>query len=139
MELIQQQLAEAGITVELREAPIAEAAEIQAEGNFDASWGNITRPDPDILRNQFSTEGANNLRLEPGELDELLAEQVTEVDPDARAELVAEAQEEITTEYHSIPVLELTTVLATRDTVHGLRYDSGSRIHLNDIWIEDAD
>ncbi|NLS10766.1 ABC transporter substrate-binding protein [Nesterenkonia sp. MY13] len=139
VELIQQQLAEAGITVELREAPIAEAAEIQAEGNFDASWGNITRADPDILRNQFSTEGANNLRLEPGELDELLAEQATEVDPDARAEMVAEAQEKITTEYHSIPVLELTTVLATRDTVHGLHYDSGSRIHLNDTWIEDAD
>ncbi|NLS10767.1 ABC transporter substrate-binding protein [Nesterenkonia sp. MY13] len=138
-EMIQQQLAEVGINVTLRDVPIAEMGTLQSEGTYDVIWANLTRADPDILRARFDSTTANPQRLSASEIDDLLAAQSAEPDPEARAEIVAEAQEKITAEYLSVPVLESTAVLASREAVHGVRFDSGSRIYLNDVWIDDAD
>lgn len=138
-EMIQQQLAEVGINVTLRDVPIAEMGTLQGEGTYDVIWANLTRADPDILRARFDSTTANPQRLSASEIDDLLAAQSAEPAPEARAEIVAEAQEKIVAEYLSVPVLESTAVLASREAVHGVRFDSGSRIYLNDVWIEDAD
>lgn len=139
LELIQQQLAAVGIGVSLQEGQVAEWQTHLSEGTFETNWGNITRADPDILRTTYHTDLANSYRLEPSALDDLLLEQAAATDPQERAELVAQAQEHLVTEYLEIPVVDLTTVLAVRAEVHGVRFDSGSRVHLNDVWIEDAE
>lgn len=136
LELLQQQLAEIGIEVTLREGQIAEWQAILSEGSYDVNWGNITRADPDILRGNYHTELSNNYRLEASELDDLLEGQAGTTDNDERGDLTAQAQEHVVSNYLEIPVVELTTVLAAAPNVHGVHFDAGSRIHLYDTWIE---
>jgi peptide/nickel transport system substrate-binding protein len=134
VELIQQQLRRAGIDLQLREKPISENTPTLQSGQFTAVWGNVTRADPDILRSQYSTAGNNYYRLPPGPLDALLAEQAAEPDPAARAAVVAQAQQLLVQEHHTVPVVELTTALGVAADVHGVLFDASSRIQLHDAW-----
>jgi peptide/nickel transport system substrate-binding protein len=134
VELLQQQLRRVGIDVALREKPIAENTSVQQSGDFTALWGNITRADPDILRSSFSTGGNNYYRLPAGPLDALLAAQAAEPDVAARAAVAAQAQQLIVQERLTVPVVELTTVLAIDADVHGVEFDASSRIQLHDAW-----
>jgi peptide/nickel transport system substrate-binding protein len=134
VELIQQQVRKVGIDLQLREKPISENTPTLQSGQFVASWGNTTRADPDILRSTYATAGNNYYRLSPGPLDALLARQAAEPDEPARAATVAQAQQLLVQDHHTIPVVELTTVLGVGADVHGIAFDAGSRIQLHDAW-----
>ncbi len=134
LELIQQQLRAVGIDLQLRERPISDSTPVQQSGDFTASWANLTRADPDILRSQYSTVGNNFYRLTPGPLDGLLAEQAAQPDDAARAATVAQAQQLLAENYYTVPVVELTTVLGVGSTTHGVTFDASSRIYLHDAW-----
>lgn len=134
LELLQQQLGDAGIELAVVERPIADFNGIQTSGDFDALWLNLTRADPDLLRLQFSTELANNYRLPTTELDQVLQQQAATTDPAERAELVARAQQLIVDNAYVVPVVELTTVLGVAPDVHDLAFDASSRIQLYDTW-----
>jgi len=139
VELIQQQLSDIGVKINLEEGQTAEWNSRLGEGSFDLNWANITRADGDILRGDFDTELANNYRLtDTEELNDVLREQARTLDDDARNELLGEAQEYIVSNHLAIPVIDLTTIIASRAEVHGVRFDSGARVHLNDVWIQDA-
>ncbi|WP_109473061.1 ABC transporter substrate-binding protein [Ornithinimicrobium cavernae] len=135
LELIQQQLATVGIEVTLSEGQVADWGTRIAEGDFEANWGNLTRADADILRTSYSSEGANSYRLPASELDQVLAAQAAAADPAERADLAAQAQEGVLAGHHTVPVVELTTVLAAGPTVYGVAYDASSRVQLFDAWI----
>lgn len=135
LELIQQQLATVGIEVTLSEGQVADWGTRIAEGDFEANWGNLTRADADILRTSYSSQGANSYRIPASDLDRVLAEQAAAANAEARADLAAQAQEGVLTDYHSIPVVELTTVLAAGPSVYGVKYDASSRVQLFDAWI----
>ncbi|GAA0899724.1 ABC transporter substrate-binding protein [Pseudonocardia zijingensis] len=134
VELLQQQVRRVGIDLQLREKPISESQPTQQSGDFVASWGNLTRADPDILRSQFSTAGNNYYRLSPGPLDTLLAEQAAQPDPAARAATVVQVQQVLLEGHHTVPVVELTTVLGVAADVQGVLFDASSRIQLHDAW-----
>ena len=134
VELIQQQLRAAGIDLQLQERPIADSTPIQQSGEFTATWSNLTRADPDILRSSYSTAGNNFYRLTPGPLDTLLAEQAAERDEAARAATVTQAQQLLAENYYTVPVVELTTVLGVGPNSHDIRFDASSRIYLHDAW-----
>lgn len=134
VELIQQQVRKVGIDLQLREKPISESNPTLQSGEFVANWSNTTRADPDILRSSYATAGNNYYRLPPGPLDTLLAEQAAQPDEAARAATVGQAQELLVQEHYAVPVVELTTVLGVAADVHGILFDSGSRIQLHDAW-----
>jgi peptide/nickel transport system substrate-binding protein len=134
LELIQQQLKAVGIDLQLDERPITDSTPVQQSGNFVATWGNLTRADPDILRSQFATTGNNFYRLSAGPLDDLLAAQAAEADPAKRTGVVGQAQQLLLQNYYTVPVVELTTVLGVAADVHGVRFDASSRIQLYDAW-----
>jgi len=113
---------------------VADTQTVLQSGEFDAFWGNLTRADPDILRSQFSTRLTNFYRLPPTELDDVLTQQAATPDPAARRELVARAQQLLVENAWTVPVVELTTVLAAGPDVQGIRFDASSRIHLFDAW-----
>lgn len=136
LELVQQQLKAVGVEVNLRELPIATLNQAQQAGDFDALWGNLTRADPDILRNHYSTELANVNRLAPSELDRVLAEQAATIDAGRRQDLVSQAQRLIVENAYVIPVVELTTELGVATRVHDLDFEASSRIQLHDTWKE---
>lgn len=136
LELIQQQLKSVGIDVQLKELPIASVASALQGGDFDAAWGNLTRADPDILRSQYSSKGANYYRIPAGQLDTVLAQQAATADAGQRQQLVHQAQEQLVQNAYVIPVVELQTELGVAKSVHGLAFEASSRIQLHDTWKE---
>ncbi|WP_230424115.1 ABC transporter substrate-binding protein [Streptomyces radicis] len=136
LQLIQQQLRAIGVDLTLRSTSIAEFTALREEGDFDYTWGNATRTDPDILRTQFSAGLVNVARLPDGSpLEEALQAQNAVADPEARAEHSAAAQRLVLEEAYSVPVFELTTVLGIADHVHDLDFEASSRIQLHDTWV----
>jgi peptide/nickel transport system substrate-binding protein len=135
LELVQQQLKTVGIRLELKEMQIAQLAQVQTSGDFDALWGNLTRADPDILRTSYSTRLANAYRLPPTDLDGILEGQAAASDEAARKRLVEQAQRRIVERAYIVPVVELQTELGAAKNVHDLKFDASSRIQLHDTWI----
>ena len=121
--------------------PAAAAASYGSElrehgsGDFDVVWGNVTRADPDILRGSFSSRLGNFYHLPASSLDTALSAQAATTDPAKRGQLVSQAQKLIVQNAYNVPVVELQTQLGVSDKVHGLEFDSGSRVQLHDTWI----
>ncbi|MBT0769972.1 ABC transporter substrate-binding protein [Kineosporia sp. J2-2] len=136
LELVQQQLAGIGVTVQLKQAEISQYASVVQGGDYELVWGNVTRADPDILRTQFSTALVNPYRLPESGLDETLTEQAGTIDQGARDELVATAQETVVQNAFVVPVVELQTKLGVAKRVHDLNFEASSRIQLHDTWVE---
>jgi peptide/nickel transport system substrate-binding protein len=134
LELLQQQLKAVGVEVALHEYPIANIVQVQRSGDFDALWGNTTRADPDVLRTLYATGLVNAYRLAPGQLDAVLRGQGSAIDPAARRQQVATAQQLIVRQAYVIPVVELTTVLGVSATVHDLAFEASSRLQFHDTW-----
>ena len=130
LELIQQQARQVGIEIDLNSVPIGELQARLATGDFDLSWGNSTRPDPDILRNTFWRDGTAPYGITDAALVTALRGQQTTVDAKARAADAATAQRVIVDQALGVPVFELTTVLGLRPGVTGVRFDSYSRLQL---------
>ncbi|MFF0223521.1 ABC transporter substrate-binding protein [Streptomyces sp. NPDC004629] len=135
LELVQQQLKAVGIDVVLKQLQVSQFATTLQSGDFDVVWGNVTRSDPDILRNSFSTRLANVYHLPPGSLDTALSAQAATTVPAKRGQLVDEAQKLLVRNAYYVPVVELQTQLGVSTKVHDLAFDSGSRIQLHDTWI----
>lgn len=135
LELIQQQLKAVGVQVTLKQLQLTQLTPTQQSGEFDATWGNITRADPDILRSSFSTKLANFYRVPASGLDRTLSAQAATTDPEGRSKLVTQAQRSIVRDAYNVPVVELQTQLGLSTKVHSLAFDASSRIQLHDTWI----
>ncbi|NIH86494.1 ABC transporter substrate-binding protein [Amycolatopsis granulosa] len=136
LELIQQQLRRIGFDLVLEPHPNAEVLQIQQANGYDLLWYNVTRADPDILRNNFSTKAGNRSRLQPGNpLDAVLDAQAATVDPAARQQPVTEAQRLIVANGYAIPVFELTQVVALGPDAHAVNFEASSRLQLFDTWV----
>ncbi|MFG2784277.1 ABC transporter substrate-binding protein [Streptomyces prunicolor] len=135
LELIQQQLKAVGVGLTLKQLQVTQLAPTLQSGDYDAAWGNITRADPDILRNSFSTKLANFYRVPVTELDSALTGQAATTDATKRKQLVEQAQQLIVRNAYYAPVVELQTQIGVSTKVHGLNFDASSRIQLHDTWI----
>jgi peptide/nickel transport system substrate-binding protein len=135
LELIQQQAKAVGIDLDLNSVPIGELQTTLASGKFDLSWGNSTRPDPDILRNVYWANGNSAYGVDdPALVKQLQAQQET-TDDSARYAAAAAAQKIIVQKAYGIPVFELTTVLGLGKHATGIRFDSYSRLQFHDARV----
>ncbi|MDM8084937.1 ABC transporter substrate-binding protein [Cellulomonas cellasea] len=135
LELVQQQLRQIGFDLRLNQVTIAEATAASADGEYDFSYGNLTRSDPDILRNLFSVNARNTNKRAAEPVDDLLDQQAAAVDPAERQRLVTEASRLLLEKAHSIPVVELSTTIAAADTVHDLKFEASTRLDFYDAWV----
>ncbi len=139
LELAQQQLRAVGVDLVLRQLTPADQQAVLTSGDYDTYYYNVTRADADILRTQFSSAGRNvNKRAADDVLDPLLDSQLATADPAARADLVAQAQQEIVDEALAIPLFELAQSIGVAGDVHGVAFDASSRLLFHDAWIEQA-
>jgi len=134
LELVQQQVREAGIDLQLKQGTTAETQALQDSGDYDVIFYNLTRSDPDVLRTIFSTESRNVNHRERSEVDDLLAQQAATTDPAQRAELVGQAANLLVSQGHSVPLIELSTVIAASQDVHDLQFEGSSRLWFHDTW-----
>lgn len=135
LELIQQQLKKIGVQLTLKSVSIGDYVAVRQKGDYDYSWGNTTRVDPDILRTAFSSKLLNLSRLDDPALDAELDKEAAAADPTQRAEHVARAQEIVLDKAYQVPVFELTTVLGLSPKVHGLNFEASSRLQFHDTWL----
>ncbi|MFF1254909.1 ABC transporter substrate-binding protein [Pseudarthrobacter sp. NPDC058329] len=137
LELVQQQLKAVDVDLQLKFTTIADVTAAQANKDYDFSYGNLTRSDPDVLRTVFASNtarGGSNLR-EALPVDTVLADQAAALDKDARQKLVDEAQETLIKDAHSIPLYELSTTISASGKVHGLKFEASSRLDFYDAWL----
>ena len=136
LELVQQQLRKIGFDLQIELHTTAESTQLQQSGNYDFIWYNLTRADPDILRNIFSTKASNRSRLQPGNpLDTQLDTQASTLDNAARTPAAQQAQRIIVDQAYSIPVFELSQVVAQGAKAHAVNFEASSRLQLYDTWI----
>lgn len=129
LELIQQELKTVGIDLVLQSGTVPEFLDAQKNGDFDIVWGNASRADGDILRTSFSTAATNYYKINDPELEKLLQDQLAASTADERNALIAKAQERIASQYYQIPVHELTSILGTNASVHGISLGADSRLN----------
>jgi peptide/nickel transport system substrate-binding protein len=134
LELVQQQVRDAGIDLQLKQGTTADTTAQQESGDYDSLFYNLTRSDPDVLRTVFSASGRNVNQREASAVDDLLTQQAATTDAAARADLVAQASELLLTEAHSVPLIELSTVIAASEDVHDLEFEGSSRLWFYDAW-----
>lgn len=127
LELIQQQLAQVGVTLELSGSVVPDFLAKQEAGDWDITWGNLSRADGDVLRTQFS-QATTKANIDDPELEALLQGQLAEPDPAKRDAILADAQERIASQYYQIPVHELTSIIGTQVAVHGVTLGADSRL-----------
>ena len=136
LELIQQQLRKIGFDLQIEQHTTAETTQIQQSGAYDYLWYNVTRADPDILRNQFSTKAGNRSKLAAGNpLDVALDTQASTVDVAKRKPAAEQAQQLIVDHAYAVPVFELTQVVALSSKAHGVDFEASSRLQLFDAWL----
>lgn len=136
IELVQQQLRAVGIDLQLNRTTISQVSAMQASGTMPLQFFNLTRADSDILRAVYATSARNIDRRQPEPVDTLLEQSSTELDAAKRRKLVGEAQANLLRAGYAIPLVELSTVIATTKAVHGLHYEASSRLQFYDTWIE---
>ncbi|WP_159992437.1 ABC transporter substrate-binding protein [Roseomonas sp. 18066] len=135
LELVQQQLRAVGIDLQLNRTTISQVTALRDSGSYQLQFFNLTRADPDILRAVFGSSGRNVNNRAAAPVDALLQASSAELDPTRRRDLVAQAERALIEAGHVIPLVELSTVIATGKNVHGLDYEASSRLQLYDTWL----
>lgn len=136
LELVQQQLRQVGVELQLNKTTISQVTAVQAAGDYSVRFLNLTRADPDVLRTVFQAPGNNVSNRTPGALDERLAESAATLDPARRQGLIDEASRQLIEGGHALALMELATVIAHGDKVHGLHYEASSRLQFYDTWVQ---
>lgn len=136
LELAQQQLREIGVDLQLRQLTGAQQSELITSGDYGATYFNFTRAEADILRTFFDSGLRNYSLLAPNDvLDPLFARSLSEPDPAARAELIADIQREIVDQAYAVPIFELAQSIGVAKHVHGLGFEASSRLKFYDAWL----
>ncbi|MCW2292468.1 peptide/nickel transport system substrate-binding protein [Pseudomonas sp. BIGb0408] len=136
LELIQQQLRQAGIELRLNKTTISQTSALQSEGDYDLWFFNLTRADPDVLRTVFFASGRNVNKRPFSEVDEVLQASASVLDAGQRRQLIQRASQLLVEQGHILPLYESATVTAFGNQVHGLHYEASTRLQFFDTWLE---
>lgn len=139
LELVQQQLRGAGIDLQLDKKTIAEHNAAQESGDLAFDFYNLTRSDVDVLRTVFDANGRNVNDREPEEVDQILDQTAATTDDAERGDLTEQAVTALIEEGYSIPLVELSGVVATNPEVQGFHFEASSRIQFYDTWLAGED
>ncbi|OZC52187.1 hypothetical protein CH289_07360 [Rhodococcus sp. RS1C4] len=137
-ELTQQQLREIGIDFQLEQLTAAEVTANRSSGRWQLQYGNLTRPDADVLVSAFDPTYSNYFKssYDP-ELEHLLGEQASELDDVTRRELANRIQDTIVDRGYAFPITEGSQTQAAPSTVHGLSFQAPWWPSFVDTWIEE--
>lgn len=135
LELVQQQLRQAGVELRLNKSTIGQVSLLQTSQNYQLWFFNLTRADPDVLRTVFLAAGRNVNVRGALPLDQALLDSAASLDAHKRGELIAQASQALLEQGHVIPLVEAATVTAFRHAVRGLHYEASTRLQFYDTWL----
>jgi peptide/nickel transport system substrate-binding protein len=123
-QLIKDQLAKAGMTMNITQLQFTQVVDDQQKGNFQASlvgWSGRIDPDGNIY-NQFHTGGSlNDPKYSNKQVDDLLDQARAESDQNKRKDLYQQAQKLIVDDAPFIFYRFAPSIMATRPNVQGMK------------------
>jgi peptide/nickel transport system substrate-binding protein len=136
LQLLQAELQQVGVQVTLVTGSVPEyLADLEA-GKFNLAWGNLSNANAAVLATQFASTGVNYYKTDDSTLNSYFAQEYASGSVTAQDEWAAKAQQRIAQEVYAVPVFQLTSVIATGTTVHGVTFGADSRLaQLTDAWI----
>ncbi|AZS35785.1 Periplasmic dipeptide transport protein [Microbacterium lemovicicum] len=135
VELLQQQYADIGIRLDISQITTADFLTALQSGQFDATVGNLTRADIDVLRSTLTSAGANWYGMSDAGLQSLLEAQAGQPDPAARAVTADEIQTAVLENAYVVPLHALAAAYAVRDGVNDFAFEASTRLNLYDTWV----
>lgn len=136
LQLLQAELKQVGVQVTLETGTVPQyLADLEA-GKFNLAWGNLSNSNAAVLSEQFSSSGSDYYKIDDPTLDQDFTDEYGTSSQSAQDQYAAAAQERILQEYYAVPVFQLTTILATSKSVHGVEFGADSRLaQLTDAWV----
>ena len=126
-QLLQAQLREIGIDLQTELVAFPAAVEAAGQGLHHLAPMTFSGSDPSLLGTTYLSSNAdggfNWSKVRDAEIDQLLVEGLTEIEPAARLALYASAQKRIMNLSLVLPVRDYVNLNAARASVQGLRYD----------------
>jgi peptide/nickel transport system substrate-binding protein len=138
MTVLKRQLRDNGIEVRMDTQPAGLYLAKSAAGDFDLLAGSLFAPDPDVLRRIYSPRlraATSVARVNDPELNDLLERGYTELDPQKRFEIYAQAQRVIVERTYSIPAYVLLYTVASANKVQGIGIDVHGFPVFYDSWL----
>lgn len=139
-QIVQEQLKRFGIEVELTPVDAGIYGETVLGGDFEVAIGNWLYPEADLLYLIFHSSMINALnvhRLNDPEMDALLEQTRTEVDPATRQEVVNEVQKKLVEDAIFIPLYTPVENYVVRSKVKDLIFSGQFGLFFNDAYIEE--
>ncbi len=138
LQLLQAQLQQVGVKVTLATGTVPQYLTALESGKYQLAWGNFSNANAAVLATQFSTTGSNFYKVNDAALNADFAQEYATTDQGAQAAAAAAAQQRIIQQAYTVPVFQLTTVLATSSKVHGVEFGADARLaQLTDAWVSE--
>jgi len=147
-EIIQQNLADIGITISIQSFPVAQWVSEGNSGKYGISFSYYTYNDPDVLALLAKSDAFFNFSFPTGQtenidgattfddtLDGLLDQQRGTFDHDERHSLLLQAQKQINDQAHYVMLWETVQAALVRDGITGVTVDLVGFIHLQELGI----
>lgn len=143
-QLIKEQAQAVGIDVQIQQVGLPPYLAAIQQNQYDIGDFSFVRSDPDILRNLFDSSNQptpqriaqNFARLSNPQIDSWLRQAAQTVDPNTRKQLYARVQHAVIDMAVAVPIYVPTTIIATQESVHGIRLGSQANPVYYDAWIE---
>lgn len=143
-EAIQQELAKAGVNVEIKALPWAEhldAVRVKREGDaFLLGWigdnGDVDNFLYTFFHSSQTDGGMNNANYRNSQVDQWLEEAQRVSDPKRRAELYLQVMEQISADVVWVPIAHMNDYLATTKKVSGLAVHPTGYLDLRSVEVE---
>jgi len=138
LEIIQQQLKAVGISYPIRKLDTAAQSKALADNDYDIYAWTMTRADPAVLDALYNSDHCPlaYAKANPSELDALLAEQASTVDPTERAAVTEQVQRYIVDNAWGIPIVDRAWTYGVAPASHGLRLDAETKLVFYDAWVQ---
>lgn len=140
LEVLQSQWREAGVEIRLSSPSLTEyEAQEQSATDWYFTQGQTSTAESSVLRTSYGSDRQDVTKQLPpdAKLDELLAVQSGEFDPQKRKAAVQAIEDHIFDEGYSIPLYDETQVFGLSPSVQGFTTESTGRSWFYDTWINE--
>jgi peptide/nickel transport system substrate-binding protein len=138
LQLLQAELLQVGVKVTLATGTVPQYLAALEGGKYQLAWGNLSNSNAAVLAAQFSPAGSDFYKVNDATLNGYFASEYATSSQSAQNAAAAQAQQRIIAQAYSVPVFQLTTVLATTSKVHGVEFGADARLaQLTDAWISE--
>ncbi|GAA0964847.1 ABC transporter substrate-binding protein [Acrocarpospora macrocephala] len=142
-EAVQADAKKVGIKITRPNVDVATVISRLESGDYDIMDGNISRSDPDVLRDAFNSErsyavgGWNLSRVNSDELDQWLDAGLTTNDQDVADKSYAQVQKKVLADAHVLPIFVYQYILGASDALHGVTFGATAQPLLYDAWLSE--